>query len=163
LAWSVAQTQPNAARIACVNLQRQGFSFYNPLIKEKKICKKGFCGWRTVQLFSNYLFVEIIDQWRAVKSTRGILNLLMSEDEKPAVIEDSYITSLRARENKDGLIILGQSKFKNGNAVQIKAGPFAHAVGIFDGMGSRDRVYILLSMLGTKRRIEMSEGNLVAV
>jgi transcriptional antiterminator RfaH len=109
------------------------------------------------------LFVEIIDQWRAVKSTRGILNLLMSEDEKPAVIEDSYITSLRARENKDGLIILGQSKFKNGNAVQIKAGPFAHAVGIFDGMGSRDRVYILLSMLGTKRRIEMSEGNLVAV
>lgn len=120
-------------------------------------------GWRKVQLFSNYLFVEIVDQWRAVKSTMGISQLLMVGDEKPAFVTDDYIKALQDKQGDDGLIVLGRSKFKNGNAVQVKSGPFAYEVGKFDGVSSRDRVFILLSMLGSQCRIEIKEDNLVAV
>lgn len=162
LPWSVAQTHPNAAAIACANLKRQGFSFYNPLIKERVKLKHGFT-WRTAQMFSNYLFVEIVDQWRAVKSTIGISHVLMSESEKPGVMKDEFILGLKAKENSEGFIILGQSKFKQESKVQVKAGPFAYMTGKFDGLSSHDRVYVLLSMLGTERRIEMREDNLIAV
>jgi transcription antitermination factor NusG len=160
LFWAVAQTHPNAAGIACVNLKRQGFTHYNPLMKERI---KGRATFRSVQLFSNYIFVAIENQWRAVPSTKGILDLLMLEHEKPAFVSEDYITGLRAREDKDGLIVLGQSKFKHGSKVQVKAGPFAFQNGLFDGVSSHDRVFILLSMLGTQRRVELSEDNLVAV
>lgn len=160
--WAVAQTHPNAAGIACVNLHRQGFTYYNPLLKERYKSKRGLT-YRTVQFFSNYIFVQIENQWRAVKSTKGILQLLTVENEKPAVVRDEFIADLKARENHEGLIVLGTSKFKTGNAVQIKSGPFAFQVGVFDGMSTRDRVFVLLSVLGTKRRVELLEDNLVAV
>lgn len=162
MSWSVAQTHPNAANIACVNLQRQGFSFYNPKIKERAVLKRGII-FRTTQMFSNYIFVDIIDQWRAVKSTKGILNLLMSESEKPGVLSDEFILSLKLKENSDGLIVLKQSKFEKGISVQVKSGPFAYAVCKFDGLSSHDRVFVMMSMLGTQRRVEMREDNLIAV
>lgn len=162
LAWSVAQTHPNAGNIACVHLQRQGFSYYNPKIQERVKLKNGY-GHRIAQMFSNYLFIDIADEWRAVKSTIGISHVLMQESEKPAVLKDEFITSLKAQENQDGLIVLGQSKFKKDGAVQIKSGPFAYAIGKFDGLSSRDRVYVLLSMFGTERRFEMREDNLIAI
>lgn len=160
--WTVAQTHPNAAGVACANLHRQGFEYYNPMIKERVKLKHGVA-WRSAQMFSNYLFVQIVDQWRALKLTNGISQLLMLEHEKPALIQDEYIISLRAKEGKDGLIVLNKSKFNKSNAVQVKSGPFAYQVGMFDGMSSRDRVFVLLSMLGTKRRVEIAEDNLVAV
>lgn len=158
--WAVAQTHPNAAGIACVNLTRQGFTHYNPKMKERI---KGRAAYRAVQLFSNYIFVAIENQWRAVRSTKGILDLLMLEHEKPAFVSDEYIAGLKAREDKDGLIVLKQSKFKHGEAVQVKHGAFAFQNGLFDCVSSHDRVFILLSMLGTQRRVELAEDNLVAV
>lgn len=87
----------------------------------------------------------------------------MLEHEKPAFIADDYIAGLKAREDKDGIIVLGTSKFGKGDKVQVKNGPFAFTNGLFDGVSSHDRVFILLSVLGTQRRIELSEDNLVAV
>jgi len=132
------------------------------MISERVKLKHGFT-WRTVQMFSNYLFVEIVDQWRALKSTNGISQLLMLEHEKPAIIQDEYIAKLRSQENKDGVIVLGKSKFKKYDSVQIKSGPFAYDVGVFDGLSSHDRVFVLLSFLGTQRRVEMREDNLILV
>lgn len=87
----------------------------------------------------------------------------MLEHEKPAIVREEYLADIRAREDKNGFVVLSQSKFKRGSSVQIKSGPFAYQVGVFDGMSSHERVYILLSMLGTQRRIEILEDNLVAV
>lgn len=160
--WSVAQTHPNAAAIACLNLQRQGFSFYNPMVKERIKMKHGFT-WRKAQMFSNYLFVEIIDQWRAVKSTIGISSVLMSESEKPGVMPVEFISYLKSQEGPDGLIVLKKSKFEKNCKVQVKSGPFAYQIGEFAGLSSHDRAYVLMTLLGTQRRIEMREDNLIAV
>lgn len=159
--WSVVQTKSNAAGIVCTNLTRQGFDYYNPKVKERIKLKQGLT-WRTVQMFSNYVFVEIFDRWRAVKSTTGVCQLLMSESEKPAIVPDNFIATLKAREDKDGLIILNKSKFAMSQRVQIKSGPFAYESGLFDGARDRDRVFVLLSLLGSKRRVEVQEDNLVA-
>ena len=119
--------------------------------------------FRKVQLFSNYIFVEIFDQWRALKSTKGISSLLMLEHERPAIINADYLAEIKAREDKNGFVVLSKSKFEMGSSVQVKSGPFAYQVGLFDGMSSHQRVFILLSMLGTQRRVEILEDNLVAV
>lgn len=156
--WSVAHTHPNAAGVACRNLERQGFPFYDPKVKERIKLKRGLV-WRTVQLFSNYIFVDTLDHWRAVCSTRGISQLLMA-DGKPAVIADSLIDAWKAQENSEGLITFNESKFKFGDAVQVKSGPLAFQAGTFDGMSSRDRVFVLLASLG---RLEVAEDNLIAV
>lgn len=87
----------------------------------------------------------------------------MLEPEVPAFVREDYISGLKAREDKDGLVVLKQSKFKQGEAVQVKHGAFAFQNGLFDCVSSHDRVFILLSMLGTQRRVELSEDNLVAV
>lgn len=132
------------------------------MIKERVVLKVGVT-WRKAQLFSNYIFVDILDQWRAVKSTVGISNVLMQESEKPAVMPIEFITGLKAQEGPDGLIRVNKSKFEKGDAVQIKSGPFAYEFAKFDGLSSRDRVYVLMSMLGTERRFEVREDNLIAV
>lgn len=161
MAWSVVQSHPNASNIACAHLRRQGFTYYNPRYNERVKLKRGGISWRRTQLFSNYFFVCIADQWRAIKSTTGIANLLMAESEKPASIDDSFIDMLRSKEDPTtGLIILGKSKFNSGDVVQVKSGPFAFERGLFDCKRDDDRVYILLSMLGTQRRVEMLEDNL---
>jgi transcription antitermination factor NusG len=144
-----------------VNLQRQGFLYYNPKIQERVKLKHGY-GQRIAQMFANYLFIDIADEWRAVKSTIGISHLLMQESEKPGVLKDEFITTLKAQENQDGFIILKKSKFIKHEPVHIKSGPFAYAVGCVDGMSSQDRVYVLLSFLGAQRRVEMREDNLIA-
>jgi len=38
----------------------------------------------------------------------------------------------------------------------------AWEIGIYDGQSSRDRSFVLFSMLGSKRRVEFDEANLIA-
>lgn len=162
MAWSVIQTQVNAAAIAVANLRQQGFSYYNPLVSERVIRKRGGVGWRRVQLFKDYVFVEIKDQWRALLSTRGVARLLMERPELPAQINKEVIKQLRARENEHGLVSVGREKFHLGERVFVGAGPFKDKLAIYDGQSTQDRAFVLLSLLGKVNRMEVNEGFLSA-
>jgi transcriptional antiterminator RfaH len=77
----------------------------------------------------------------------------------PAAVPDAIVASLKAREN-NGLIELPQPpRFRRGDHVQIRRGPFANRVGLFAGMRPRDRVAVLLRMLGTSRRVELADAD----
>ncbi len=163
MGWSVARTHPNAAAIAVAHLARQNFDVYNPCYLVRRRMPDGRPGVRAVQLFPNYIFVSIIDKWRAVMSTTGVSKLLMSGEEMPAQVPEEVIKEIKNREDKNGYVVLGRNRFESGDRVQIKDGIFALEIGIYEGQRDGDRVAVLLSMLGAKRRVLIKEENLMSV
>lgn len=154
------QTHPFAARKAAVNLKRQAFEYYNPICDVRVKTARGTVV-RQAQLFQDYMFVFVVDRWRALKSTLGVSQLLMADADTPATVSQEVIDNLRARE-ENGIFVIGKSRFRDGQQLLVQEGPFAWESVIFDGQSSRDRVFVLLSILGTQRRVEMPEDNLVA-
>lgn len=155
--WSVVQTHPNADRIAVRNLLRQDVAVYNPVFSERI---RG--GYRRVQLFTNYIFVQCADRWRVVRNTVGVKDFLFGASDKPARLSDEVVQALRSRENANGVIVLPKAgKFRLGQEVSIRAQRGGEWLrGIYDGQSGADRAFVLLSMLGAQRRVELKEADL---
>ena len=74
----------------------------------------------------------------------------------PAAVPDTVVTSLKARE-VNGLIELPPPpRFQRGDRVRVLHGPLAGQVGLFAGMKPRERVAVLLTLLGSSRRVELA-------
>lgn len=157
--WSVAVTHSGRVRTAEENLARQGFEFYNPKIV-KTTYERGRRLERRIQLFPGYIFVLVVDRWRSLLSTFGIATLVMSAGH-PARISHSVVEKIRARE-VEGLVVLPQARFKEGQQVQVVSGPLAMEYGLYEGQRDRDRVSVLMNLLGRSTSVVLREGNLVA-
>jgi transcriptional antiterminator RfaH len=161
--WYVVQTQVNAEIKAAQNLLRQGFGVYLPrYLKRRSHARK--IEKVAAPLFPRYLFVSIdiaVQRWRSIQSTYGISHLVLNGSE-PAPVAEAVINSLRGREDANGLIKLDPCpKFAIGEKVRVLAGVFAENFGLFDGMADRDRIAILLELLGRKVRVSI-EADMVA-
>ena len=91
--------------------------------------------------------------------TFGVSSILLSGD-KPARLDDRWVDSMKARENKEGFIALPTEKYKRGERVRIQAGLFSGHLGIYQGMTSKQREVVLLDMLG---RVEIASSDLSVV
>ena len=81
----------------------------------------------------------------------------------PAAIDDAIIGGLKSRENAEGFIQLDRRpQFAVGDKVRVREGVFTDCLGLFEGMGDRDRVAILLDLLGRKVRVVLDEEFVVA-
>lgn len=153
--WSVAQTQPFSERKAQRFLEGQNFVCYLP-----KILQGGYRGprrEREAALFPRYLFVQIEDVWHSIKSTPGVAGVLCDGASVPIWVRDRVIEGLKARENKDGFIVLPKKEpFKKGQKVKIISGQFAGQLALYDGMSSRARERVLLQMLGQHVSVELN-------
>jgi transcriptional antiterminator RfaH len=155
--WYVVQTQINAEAKAARNLLRQGFAIYLPrYLKQRSHARK--IEKVPAPLFPRYLFVEIdlaIQRWRSIQSTFGVSHLVLQGSD-PARVTPDVVNALKAREDESGYVKLDQRpKFALGERVRVLAGVFAENLGLFDGMADRDRVAILLDLLGRKVRVSL--------
>ena len=162
--WYVVQTQPNAESRAVVHLTRQGFETYLPrYLKRRRHARR--VENVMASLFPGYLFVAIdqaAQRWRAIQSTVGVSRLVCNGDE-PASVAKSVIDGLRAREGTAGLIELAPPpRFAPGAQVRIVDGVFAACLGLYEGMTDRDRVAVLLDLLGRKVRVLVDDLSVVA-
>ena len=153
--WYVVQTQANAENKAAGHLARQGFTTYLPrYLKKRRHARR--VETVTAPLFPRYLFVEIdmaVQRWRSIYSTVGVSRLVCNGDQ-PTPVSDDVIGSLRSREGTSGLIrLVHRPNFKSGDKVRILEGAFYDCLGIYEGMTDRERVGILLDLLGRKVRI----------
>ena len=156
--WYVVQTQANAENRAVVHLARQGFATYLPrYLKRRRHARR--VDIVAAPLFPRYLFVEIdmaMQRWRSVYSTVGVSRLVCN-GELPASVPDCVVDLLKKRENTSGFIRLDHRlKFKPGDKVRVLEGAFHDCLGIYDGMPDRERVEILLDLLGRKVRVSIS-------
>jgi transcriptional antiterminator RfaH len=93
-----------------------------------------------------------VQRWRSVYSTIGVTQLICNSD-VPAAVPDEVVTTLKAREDAVGFIRLEPRPFRLGEKIRIVEGVLADCLGLYDGMTDRDRVTILLDLLGRKVRV----------
>ena len=161
--WYVVQTQVNAELKAARHLLRQGFEIYLPrYLKRRSHARK--IEKVPAPLFPRYMFVQIdmaTQRWRSIQSTFGVSHLVLQGSD-PARVAPQVIDSLRAREDDGGFVMLDRRpKFTRGEKVRVLAGAFAENLGLFDGMAERERIAILLDLLGRKVRVSI-DADLVA-
>jgi len=73
------------------------------------------------------------------------------------------LAALQAREDAQGFITLdSRPRFTAGDRVRVSEGVFCDCLGLFEGMSDRERVAILLDLLGRKVRVVLDEGLVVA-
>jgi len=162
--WYVVQTHPNAENKAMTHLARQGFAAYLPrYLKHRRHARR--VDVVAAPLFPRYLFVEIditAQRWRSVYSTVGVSRLIGS-GESPVPVSERVISLLKTRENTDGFIQLDRRpNFKLGDKVRVLEGAFCDCFGLYDGMSDRERVSILLDLLGRQVRVFLDAGAIAA-
>jgi transcriptional antiterminator RfaH len=163
-AWYVVQTHVNAEAKAARNLARQGFEIYLPkYLKRRRHARK--VEHVPAPLFPRYLFVRIdiaTQRWRSVQSTFGVSHLVSSGSD-PAPVPRQVLSALKGCEDDGGYVQLDpRPKFALGERVRVLAGVFANSLGLFDGMADRERVAILLDLLGRKVRVSIEAGLIAA-
>lgn len=157
--WAAAIAKPNCHAKAEFNLLGQGFGVYVPW------CDAG--DGRRVSLFGRYFFVWIEGRWRAILNTPGVGGLVMGT-ETPLAFRRGEVEKLQASEN-DGLVVVPSServavkiKFEKDQQVKILSGPFAGLCGVHQGMSTKQREYVLLSLLGRETVVKVAAQDLVA-
>jgi transcriptional antiterminator RfaH len=155
--WYVVQTHAMAEEKAVSNLKRQGYGSYLPRYLKKRSHARRI-DWIARPLFPCYLFVEMdvgATQWQAIRSTFGVSHLICI-GEVPAPVPEGIVEAIIACENGDGHVGLTVcNMFKKGQEVEIADGPLAEISAIFDCIDDKDRVFVLMELLGRQVRVRV--------
>lgn len=157
--WYLVFTKPNHENIATLNLQRQGFHTYLPLLQQHKR-RRNVYQIITEPMFPRYLFInlntEFIDLSK-VRSTRGCVSLVRF-GALPVKVPNELVEKLQLEEstrfikNKEAT-----PEFKPGDKIQVIDGVFANYEGIVDIKKSQQRVTLLLTIAeGYTRSVSLS-------
>lgn len=153
--WYVAHTLVHAEERARINLEQQGFRTYLPRYRRERRHARRHDVVRA-PLFPGYIFVQLdLDNapWRSINGTFGV-SYLVCQGSRPAPVPDGVVEEIAARENDDGLIVLKPRRFREGETLRIVSGALADCLGFFEKMADRDRVVLLLDLLGRKVRVQ---------
>ena len=154
--WAAAQIHSQRERLAVQHLTLFGFETWLPRIRERRIIR-GRRQIVTPALFPGYIFVVIKLQWSAARCCPGVIRLVMDGD-RPARVPDQIIEALKEQE-VDGFVKLPEPppRLAPGGRVRVTSGPFRGYLGLLAGMAPRDRVIVLLSLLGGRQRVILPE------
>ena len=161
--WFVAHTQPHAEAKATSHLNRQGFDTYFPrYLKRRRHARR--VETVAAPLFPRYLFVAVdltAQRWRSIYSTVGVTRLVSYGDE-PTAVPEGIVEALKSREDASGFIKLEyRPLFRPGDKIRVLDGAFSSCLGLFESMAERERIAILLDLLGRKVRVVL-DADLVA-
>jgi transcriptional antiterminator RfaH len=150
--WYVAYTKRGQEERALVNLERQGFACYLPLLRRQKV-SRGIVTVIQEPLFPRYLFVRLDPDeqnpgWGAVRSTRGITRLL-TFGSSPATVEPDLVLALQAREETAADVPL----FIEGERVKITAGAFSGIEAVYLMPDGESRALVLVELLQKSARL----------
>ena len=164
LRWCVVQTHVHSENKAAAHLLRQGYDVYLPrYLKRRRHARR--VENVPAPLFPRYLFVgfdAMAARWRSIQSTQGVSSLVCNSNE-PAVLPARVVAELRRREDDNGFIRLDlRPQYAPGDKVRIVDGVFGDSFGLFEGIADRDRVTILLDLLGRKVRVVLDQEAVAA-
>jgi transcriptional antiterminator RfaH len=135
-----------------LHLGRQGFDVYVPrYLKQRRHARR--IEKVAAPLFPGYLFVAIelaTQRWLSIDSTIGVARLVRHGD-RPAPVPRPVIDALMSRHDFDGFVRLERRpRFAPGDKIRVVGGAFCDCLGLYEGMSARERVTILLELLGRK-------------
>ena len=159
--WYLVYAKPRQEKTAVENLLRQNYEVYFPQISL----------WRTRRanrrlviepLFPRYLFIRLdsqTDNWAPIRSTLGVTSLVRFGTE-PARVPDELVEFLQSRQNAEGLHEWAEPKLAIGDHVRVAEGPLAGYEGVLIAKSGRERVTLLLHMLGSQVRAQLGTSQL---
>lgn len=154
--WFCVRTKRLFEKIAASALRADmGIEVFCPMLQFDRARRSGKVRV-TEALFPNYLFArfEFATGHRRIKAARGVLKIV-GFGGAPASVPDVVISELRAAVLEQETIVLDTS-VDAGDEVQVIAGPFGGLRAIVTRvMPAKDRVAILLELLGTEREVEV--------
>ena len=154
--WLIATYKINELRKLENNLINQKFNFYLPKIT----VKKNNHNFKEELLFPGYIFVKTsIDNYSALSFTKGIKKILKF-GKNVSLMNDKEIFKIKTIEedSKNKPISL---KVSVGQEAKIIDGPLKGNLVEICSLPSKKRVDILLSLLGTNRRVNIPIEDLV--
>jgi transcriptional antiterminator RfaH len=160
--WACAQTETHRERLAIHTLGLLGFMVYCPRIESKRTMPTGRAEV-AVPLFPGYLFVWITAQWWSVRWSPGVTRLVLGAGGEPAHVSDQIIKDLQAREIGGLIRLPPPPKLCHGDRVSLIRGPFEGHLAIYNSMKPRERVEVLLQVLGSVQRLELPERDIKKV
>jgi transcriptional antiterminator RfaH len=159
--WAAARAQPKRESLAAHFLELAGFAVYLPRLREHRVAHGRKIEVRP-PLFPGYLFVLIVSGWWEAHYCPGTRGLVLNCS-LPARVPDGVVDGIRKRE-RGGLIELPKPpRFRPGDNVRVLHGPFAGRVGLYAGMKPRERVEVLLALLGGQQRVTFATDAIEAV
>ena len=151
--WYLVYCKPRQETVARENLERQGYETYLPFMREVRR-RQGKRVAAVAPMFPRYLFVHLsnqTDNWAPIRSTLGVVSLIRF-GQAAARVPDDLVAALKSREDAQGILSLPVEEYKPGRRVRITQGSFAGYEGIFQVSSGRDRVTVLLDILGRRAR-----------
>ena len=154
--WLIALYKNNEVKRVESNLSNQNFDFYLPKITTKKINANP----KVEVLFPGYIFVNTsLKNYSALKYTMGIKNIIKFGG-NISCISSKEIEAMQMAEEKSKIDPVA-SKLQIGQDVLIAKGSLAGSIVKVCSLPSKERVGILLSFLGSVRRLNIPEKDLV--
>ncbi len=161
--WFVAHTHPHAEAKATAHLNRQGFEVYFPrYLKRRRHARR--IETVAAPLFPRYVFVAVdlmAQRWRSIYSTVGVTRLVCNGDD-PAAVPEGIVEGLKRHADAQGFVKLDyRPPFRAGDKIRVLDGAFTSCLGLFEGTAERERIAILLDLLGRKVRVVL-DADLIA-
>ena len=161
-AWYLIHSKPQQEGTALAHLERQGFEAFLPRMR-RQVRHAGRWREKVEAMFPRYLFVRLDaaeQDWAPIRSTVGVSRLVRFGAE-PARVPEGLVEALRARADEAGIVqVEATADFSPGQRVRVLEGPFAGLEGIIQAKSARDRVDLLLSIVGQGARTRVSTDNL---
>jgi transcriptional antiterminator RfaH len=159
--WYLIFTKPRQEEVALINLTRQGYGAYLPRVRHLR--KRGSKRVHVIEpLFPRYLFIRLdshTDNWTPIRSTLGVMSLVRFGTE-PARVPEDLVASLKSHEDPEGLHEWAEAKLAIGDRVRVVEGPLTGYEGILLAKSGRERVVLLLDMLGSQMRAQLATRQL---
>jgi transcription antitermination factor NusG len=156
-------TLPHREAGAAKQLEFQGYRVFLPTHWKTVRHARRF---RTVRapFFPRYLFVCLNldrERWRPINGTFGVSSLVMAGD-RPMPVPHGVVEALGALADDSGILSFS-SVMQPGQKVRILNGPFADRVGELVHADDKERVQILLDVMGIRVTVHASTKALVPV
>ncbi|MBL8544361.1 MAG: hypothetical protein JNJ63_11200 [Hyphomonadaceae bacterium] len=160
--WYLVQAQTGREQIAFEHLKRQGFFPFLPStwrsIRHARKIRTERCAY-----FPGYLFVALDlerERWRSIDGTFGVVQIVKASG-RPLAAPKGLVEALLGLVDSDGAIKrLDESVLQAGDRVRLIRGPFAEHLAKVERADGRERVRILLSMMGQAVPVEVSRQDL---
>lgn len=162
LAWYCARTKPKHEHIAAANVRKRlNLEVFHPQLRIERATRRGVA--RVVEpLFPGYIFVRcaIAEKLNEIQHTSGISSMVHFGSRIPTV-EDSVIGELQECFEAESPLALSDC-LSPGDEVVVGDGAFAGMRAfVLRVMPARQRVQVLLDILGGPTPVEVDRGSVV--